>query len=160
MTEPGRIVLTWSARTRIGAFRPGISAVVITTSALEMRSETKVIDLVPGGTAAVKVKISRNNGFGGRVPVDVLNLPPRTLLPSFGLNGVLLNENETERTFEIAATPQAEPGEQYIVVGGRVETRSTQQNTFVAPEPILVRIRPRTASAQNTKSNSAATAQK
>jgi len=59
------------------------------------------------------------------------------------LNGVLLNEDETERTFEIAATPQAEPGDQWIVVGGRVETRSPQQNTFVAPEPILVRIKPK-----------------
>jgi hypothetical protein len=107
---------------------------------VEMRSTTKVIDLVPGGTASVTVKITRHNGFAGRVPVEVLNLPPRTLLPSFGLNGVLLNEGETERTFDIAATPQAQPGEQYIVVGGRVETRSTQQNLFVAPEPILVRI--------------------
>ncbi|MBM3785113.1 MAG: hypothetical protein FJW30_12175 [Acidobacteria bacterium] len=108
-----------------------------------MTSTTKVVEMEPGGMGTVSVKIARNNGFGGRVPVDVLNLPPRTLLPSFGLNGVLLNEDETERTFEIAATPQAEPGDQWIVVGGRVETRSPQQNTFVAPEPILVRIKPK-----------------
>ncbi len=125
-----------------------------------MTTSTKVVEIEPGGMGTVSVKIARNNGFGGRVPVEVLNMPPRTLLPSIGLNGVLLNENETERTFEIAATPQAEPGEQYIVVGGRVETRSPQQNTFVAPEPILVRIKPRAAISQNTKNGSAATAQK
>lgn len=112
---------------------------------VQMTSETRVVEIEPGGVATVTVKIVRNNGFGGRVPVDVLNLPPRTLLPSFGLNGVLLNEDETERTFEIGATPQAEAGEQYIVVGGRVETRSTQQNVFAAPEPILVRIKSKTA---------------
>jgi len=125
-----------------------------------MTSSTKVVEIEPGGVGSVSVKIARNNGFGGRVPVDVLNMPPRTELPSFGLNGVLLNENETERTFEIAATPQAEPGEQYIVVGGRVETRSPQQNTFVAPEPILVRIKPKTAISQNEKTGSASTARK
>lgn len=125
-----------------------------------MTSSTKVVEIEPGGVGTVSVKIARNNGFGGRVPVDVLNMPPRTLLPSFGLNGVLLNENETERTFEIAATPQAEPGEQYIVVGGRVETRSPQQNTFVAPEPILVRIKPKATISQNGKNGSAATARK
>jgi hypothetical protein len=125
-----------------------------------MTSSTRLVEIEPGGVGTVSVKIARNNGFGGRVPVDVLNMPPRTHLPSFGLNGVLLNENETERTFEIAATPQAEPGEQYIVVGGRVETRSPQQNTFVAPEPILVRIKPKAAISQTGKSGLAATAQK
>ncbi|MFN0105652.1 MAG: PPC domain-containing protein [Bryobacteraceae bacterium] len=112
---------------------------------VQMTSPTRIVELSPGGVATVTVKIARNNGFGGRVPVEVLNLPPRTLLPSFGLNGVLLNEDETERTFEIAATPQAEPGEQYIVVGGRVETRSGQQNIFASPEPILLRIKAKTA---------------
>lgn len=106
-----------------------------------MTSETRVVEMAPGETAAIKVKITRHNGFAGRVPVDVVNLPPRVKLPDFGLNGVLLNEDETERTFYIEATPAAEPGNYTIAVAGRIETRSTQQNLSAAPETIAVRIR-------------------
>ena len=73
--------------------------------------------------------------------MDVVNLPPRVKLPDFGLNGVLLNEGETERTFYIEATPAAEPGDYTIAVAGRVETRRTQQNLSAAPETIAVRIK-------------------
>jgi hypothetical protein len=106
-----------------------------------MTSPTRRVELAPGETAAIQVKISRHNGFAGRVPVDVVNLPPRVKLPDFGLNGVLLNEGETERTFYIEATPAAEPGDYTIAVAGRVETRSTQQNLSAAPETIAVRIK-------------------
>jgi hypothetical protein len=106
-----------------------------------MTSPTRRVELAPGETAAIQVKISRQNGFAGRVPVDVVNLPPRVKLPDFGLNGVLLNEGETERTFYIEATPAAEPGDYTIAVAGRVETRSTQQNLSAAPETIAVRIK-------------------
>ena len=40
MTDPGRIDWTMAAETRRGAGRPGISAVVITTSCLAMCDET------------------------------------------------------------------------------------------------------------------------
>ncbi len=106
-----------------------------------MTSATRSVEIAPGETAAIQVKISRHNGFAGRVPVDVVNLPPRVKLPDFGLNGVLLNEGETERTFFIEATPAAEPGDYTIAVAGRVETRSTQQNLSAAPETISVRIK-------------------
>ncbi len=106
-----------------------------------MTSTTRSVELAPGETAAIQVKISRHNGFAGRVPVDVVNLPPRVKLPDFGLNGVLLNEGETERTFYIEATPAAEPGDYTIAVAGRVETRSNQQNLSAAPETISVRIK-------------------
>lgn len=106
-----------------------------------MTSTTRSVEIAPGETAAIQVKISRHNGFAGRVPVDVVNLPPRVKLPDFGLNGVLLNEGETERTFFIEATPAAEPGDYTIAVAGRVETRSTQQNLSAAPETISVRIK-------------------
>jgi len=148
LAQPAPLIAKGRAGAIVREANPGdaLKLISLTPPAdVQMTSSTKVVEIAPGGTATVTVKITRNNGFAGRVPVDVINLPPRTLLPSFGLNGVLLNEDETERTFEIAATPQAEPGEQYIVVGGRVETRATQQqNTFAAPEPILVRIKSQT----------------
>ena len=72
-----------------------------------MTAETKHVELEPGGTAEVTVAIKRNNEFGGRVPVEVRNLPPGVLVTDVGLNGVLLNENEERRSFTLEALPTA-----------------------------------------------------
>src|SRR5207245_11232075 len=50
-----------------------------------MTAETKRVELEPGGTAEVTVSIKRNNDFGGRVPVEVRNLPPGVLVTDVGL---------------------------------------------------------------------------
>ncbi len=112
---------------------------------LTMTSETREIVLEPGGTAEVTVDVQRHNGFGGRVPVSVRNLPPRVLVLDIGLNGVLINENETRRAFTIQALASAEPIEQLIYVGGAIETRSGLQTLYTASQPILLKIRPKAA---------------
>ncbi len=106
-----------------------------------MTAQTKEVDIEPGKTAQISVSIERQNGFGGRVPVAVMHLPPRVKLADIGLNGVLLNENETQRSFTIEALPNAEPIEQLIYVGGVVETRSGLPSTYAAPQPILLRVK-------------------
>jgi hypothetical protein len=108
---------------------------------LTMTSETREIVLEPGGTAEVTVDVQRHNGFAGRVPVNVRNLPPRVLVLDIGLNGVLINENETRRAFTIQALPSAEPIEQLIYVGGNIETRSGLQTVYTAAQPILLKIK-------------------
>ncbi|MEO7649647.1 MAG: hypothetical protein ABIZ80_04215, partial [Bryobacteraceae bacterium] len=110
-----------------------------------MTSMTREITLEPGGTAEVAVSIQRNNQFGGRVPVEIRNLPPGVRVLDVGLNGVLLNENEQTRTFRLEALPSAQPVEQTVYVSGNVETRAgmTQQNVF-AGEPILLRLKAKT----------------
>ena len=63
--------------------------------------------------------------------MDVRDLPQDIVVSNVGLNGVLINETETTRTFTIEALPNARPGEQTIVVSGKVETRAAaQENTF------------------------------
>jgi hypothetical protein len=106
-----------------------------------MTAQTREVEMAPGKTAEIAVSIERQNGFGGRVPVSVMHLPPRVKLVDIGLNGVLLNENETRRTFTIEALPNAEPVEQLIYVGGIVETRSGLQSTYAAAEPILLKVK-------------------
>lgn len=114
-----------------------------------MTSETRVVEVEAGKKAAISVRVQRQNGFGGRVPVEVRNLPPRVFVTDVGLNGVLINEHEDQRSFTIEALPTAEPVEQLLFVSSRVETRSNQQNSFAAPEPILLRVKPaRTESAK------------
>lgn len=109
-----------------------------------LEARTKEVTLEPGGTAEIKVKITRQNGFGGRVPVQVLNLPPRVRVMDVGLNGVLLNEDETERTFTLEALDSAQPVEQLIYLAGQIETRSNQQNLHASWEPVLVKVKART----------------
>ena len=68
--------------------------------------------------------------------------PFRVRVSDSGLNGVLIQEDESERSFRLLALPNAKPVEGYIYISGRVETRSGQQNSYAATEPILVRVKP------------------
>lgn len=95
--------------------------------------------LEPGQDARITVSVTRKNGFGGRVPVEVLNLPPHTDTPEVGLNRIMITEEKESRTFSIRALPGAKPIEQLIYVAGIVETRSPQPTSFTA-EPIVLRI--------------------
>jgi hypothetical protein len=112
-----------------------------------MTAETKEVSIEPGGKAEITVSIARQGDFRGRVPVEVRNLPPRVRVLDVGLNGVLLNEDESRRSFTIEALPNAEPVDQLIYVSGEIETRSGQQNSYAAPQPIRLRIKSATASA-------------
>ena len=114
---------------------------------ITMTAETKEVVLEPGGTATVEVSIQRHNDFGGRVPVEVRNLPPGVLVSDVGLNGVLINENETRRTFKIQALPNAEPITQPIVLSGMIETRAGGQQNSYAAEPVILRVKPKTQTA-------------
>jgi len=74
--------------------------------------------------------------------VEVRNLPPGVRVLDVGLNGVLINEDETRRSFTLEALPTAEPIEQPIYVSGRVETRApASQQTSYAGDPIVLRVR-------------------
>ncbi|MFN7923745.1 MAG: hypothetical protein U0Q16_26825 [Bryobacteraceae bacterium] len=106
-----------------------------------VHAETKVVELEPGQTAEVKVRVVRNNGFAGRVPIEVRDLPARVRVTDSGLNGVLVTEDESERSFKLWALPNAEPGEGRVYLSGRIETRSGQQNSYAAVEPVVVRVK-------------------
>jgi hypothetical protein len=108
-----------------------------------MTAQTREVVVEPGKTAEISVSIQRQNGFAGRVPVAVMHLPPRVKLVDIGLNGVLLNETENQRTFTIEALPNAEPVEQLIYVAGEVETRSGLPSTYAAPQAILLKVLPK-----------------
>jgi hypothetical protein len=114
-------------------------------------SETKEVRLEPGGTAEVSVSIARQNGFSGRVPVEVRNLPPRVRVLDVGLNGVLINEDETKRTFTIEALDNAGPVDQEIFVAAKVETRSPLDSSFAAPQSIRLKVKPRSVQTTATR---------
>ena len=105
-----------------------------------MSAETQEVVLEPGGEAEVTVRVKRQNGFGGRVPVSLLNLPPDVKIPDLGLSGVLIPKEEGRRTFIITASPDAQPIEQRIYFSGKVETRSPLENS-TASDAILLKIK-------------------
>lgn len=102
-------------------------------------TDKREVVLEPGQDAKITVSVTRKNGFGGRVPVEVLNLPPHTDTPEVGLNRIMITEEKESRTFSIRALPGAKPLEQLIYVSGIVETRSPQPTAFTA-EPIVLKI--------------------
>jgi hypothetical protein len=98
-----------------------------------------VVELAPGGRAKVTAKIARANGFAGRVPLSVNNLPFRVTVPDIGLNGILITEDQDSRTFEIVADANASPVEQTLYVTARVETNGGTSSEHTST-PIRVRI--------------------
>jgi hypothetical protein len=106
---------------------------------IAMEAKTREVVLEPGKTATVEVEIRRNNNFGGRVPVEVYNLPATVLVANVGLNGVLIHEGDNHVTFTLQALPNAQAVDLPIVLSGNIETRADQQNEY-ASGTILVRV--------------------
>jgi hypothetical protein len=104
--------------------------VVVTT-------DLKEVALEPGKDATVTLHVTRQNGFKGRVPCDVQNLPPGVRVVNLGLNGVLVTETQSSRTFVLHAEEWATPLEQPIYVVGQVESDSPTEHPSA---PILVKV--------------------
>jgi hypothetical protein len=104
---------------------------------ITMEAKTREVVLEPGKTATVEVEIRRNNNFGGRVPVEVYNLPPTVIVANVGLNGVLIHENDNHVTFTLQALANAEAIDQPIVLSGNIETRADQQNEYASERIVL-----------------------
>ncbi|HVF86951.1 MAG TPA: PPC domain-containing protein [Pyrinomonadaceae bacterium] len=111
----------------------------------------KEVRIEPGGTGEVTVAVKRADGFTGRVPVSVRNLPRNTTV-KVGLNGVLVTESETSRTFKIEADAKAAPLEQLIYVTGTVETNSLIRSEYSA-EPIKLIIVPKQSTVASAPKN-------
>jgi hypothetical protein len=130
----GRQTLTREVATR------DLVAVASVTPAPELTVATDApqVILEPGGKATVTVRVARQGGFAGRVPVNVLNLPPGVTVGNTGLNGVLITEAESMQKFTLEAEPWVGPLKQPIVVVGVIETTSPQASAFPAQPVTLV----------------------
>ena len=96
------------------------------------------VELPAGGQTTLTVKVERRNGFTGRVPISVMNLPHGVRVDDIGLNGVMITEEETSRTVHLVAESWVEPLTQPIVVVGRVEVNSPLRNESAAQPVELV----------------------
>jgi hypothetical protein len=103
-------------------------------------AETKEVVLEPGKATTVSFHVDRKNDFKGRVPCAVMNLPPGVRVDNVGLNGVLVPEDETNRTFTLRAEAWAQPAEQPIYVVGTVESNASTRH---ASGPIALKVAPK-----------------
>jgi hypothetical protein len=101
--------------------------VVVTTDA-------KQVSLEPGKEVIVSLHVERRNGFKGRVPCEIQNLPPGVRVVNVGLNGVLVTEAQSSRTFTLHAEEWAKPISQPIYVVAMVESNSPTMH----PSPSLL----------------------
>jgi hypothetical protein len=100
-------------------------------------TDAKEVALEPGKETTVTLHVERRNGFKGRVPCLVQNLPPGVRVVNVGLNGVLVTEAQTSRTFTLRAEDWAQPSEQPIYVVGMVESNSPTMHPSL---PLLLKV--------------------
>jgi hypothetical protein len=96
------------------------------------------VELEAGKEVTVTLKVDRKNGFKGRVPCDVANLPPGVTVVNSGLNGVLVTESQDSRTFTLRAEDWVWTMDQPVYVVAEVESNSPTRH---ASAPLVLKLR-------------------
>jgi len=127
-------------------------ASVIPPPDVVVSADPVAVTLESGKEATVTLHVQRQNGFKGRVPCNVDNLPPGVRVVNVGLNGVLVTEDQTSRTFTLRAEDWAQPIEQPVYVVAEVESGSS---TLHASQPLILKVRPHSEAAGRAGSQEA-----
>jgi WD40 repeat protein len=109
---------------------------VVEPGDLAATAEQSEVSVQPGKEVRLTVKIDRRNGFQGRVPLDVRGLPHGVRVLDIGLNGILITEKETSRTFSIYAEPWVQPTTHPFVVLAKSEKKNTEH----AAKSVLLKV--------------------
>ena len=109
-------------------------ATIIPPPDVVVTTDTQQVSLEPGQQVTVTLHIERQNGYKGRVPCFVKNLPQGVQVVNIGLNGVLVTETQTSRTFTLRAEDWAKPIDQPIYVVAEVESDSSTNHASLPLE--------------------------
>ncbi len=120
-----------------GEDQPLQLASVIPPPDVVVTTESRQVSIEPGKEVTVTLHVERHNGFKGRVPCLVQNLPPGVRVVNVGLNGVLVTEAQSSRTFTLRAEDWAQPITQPIYVVAMVESNSP---TMHPSDPLLLKV--------------------
>jgi hypothetical protein len=88
---------------------------------IQVTVKTPKIQMTPGGETKITLAVERHNGFKGRVLFRLNDLPFGVRPVNVGLNGIMIAENETERTFTLDSRPWVKPVTKPIYAVGIVE---------------------------------------
>jgi len=114
---------------------------VLPKADLSVRTDLPRITIRPGQEQYLEASIERQNGFEGRVPIDLKNLPYGVRVLDIGLNGVLITESLKSRRFTVYCEPWVKPMQRTIYCTVRTETGSGAP-TEVAATPIMLEVLP------------------
>ena len=101
-----------------------------------IRPSAQVVRIKPGQDVTLNLAIERRNGFAGRVPIDVRNLPSGVAVQNIGLNGVLVTEKITERSITLHAEPWVKPQSRAFFAVAKCEAAGTE----AASVPIVLEV--------------------
>ena len=148
LTLVARATIDGRSVTRRADIREPISVVALAPPPdLVVTTAAPLVEVAPGQQVAVTVAIERHNGFTGRVPVSVMNLPHGVRVDDIGLNGVMITEQETSRTMHLVVEPWVQPQTQPLLIVGRVEVNSPLRNEAAAlPVQLVIKAAAPTAS--------------
>ena len=104
---------------------------VTVPSEVGIRLEAESLRIAPGQQLRFTATIERRGGLQARIPVEALNLPFGLRVLDVGLNGVLINEGETSRNFEVVCDPWAEPGRWPFFAVARIESKNERSASNV-----------------------------
>ncbi|MGA1368543.1 MAG: hypothetical protein ACO394_08500 [Blastocatellia bacterium] len=137
----GTAIVAGRRLVRVPPLRGPLAVVTVTSSPeLTVATAESRVELAPGGSAWVTLRIQRQRGFQGRIPFDIRNLPHGVIVRDVGLNGVLITEDETTQRFELYAEPWTRPVSQPVIPIGRIETASPLRSEFPArPFQLVIR---------------------
>jgi hypothetical protein len=100
-------------------------------------TESAQVSIEPGKEVTVTLHVQRQNGFKGRVPCSIENLPPGVRVVNVGLNGVLVTEAQSSRTFTLRAEDWTQPVKQPIYVVAMIESNSPTKHPSA---PLLLQV--------------------
>ena len=99
--------------------------------------KNKKIAISPEGEAQMTLGVERFNGFKGRVLFRIQDLPYGVRPVNVGLNGVMIAENETERTFTLECRSFVKPVLRRVLAVGIVEALVPTEHPS---EPVLLEV--------------------
>ncbi len=112
-------------------------ASVVPPPDLVVAADSREVTLAPGKEVIVSLHVQRRNDFKGRVPCNIVNLPPGVRVVNVGLNGVLVHQGQNTQSFTLKAEDWAQAIQQPIYVVGTVESDSS---TVHASASLLLKV--------------------
>jgi hypothetical protein len=103
--------------------------VITPRSNIKMTTSASRVTIAPGAIAELTLIAERQEGFAGRIPIDVRNLPYGVRVLDIGLNGVLITEKQIQRKIRIYAEPWVKPQSRPFFAIGRAEGPGTSDSS-------------------------------
>ena len=109
---------------------PSAGWIILTPGAnLKIIPSTTRLAIRPGQELTMNLAVERRPPFAGRVPIEPRNLPQGVRVLNIGLNGVLITEQQTERTITLYADPWVRPMKRPFYATAKAESAATETSS-------------------------------